>query len=282
MDWELYERQRATLVFIGVAVISFFLLAFQRSSAVQHIKAFFVSCTFPAQRLLSEWTSASPIEKPVTPPPTAPVEDGLMPPIPEANGVVDEHAEQSRALHVLAEENARLSGLLEFKRERWPRLVAARVVSRDPQRWFQEALLDKGVDDGIQIDDPVVALSGNREALVGRVVETGSHTSRVMLIHDSLSSVPATVSEATESEDGVVEGSNSHDLYLKYLIRDSHVKIGDLVTTSGLGGMFPAGIPIGWVQEIGLDQRQLFLQARLRPAMVSFPLRVVGILIKKQ
>jgi rod shape-determining protein MreC len=142
-------------------------------------------------------------------------------------------------------------------------------------------LVDKGEQDGVQIDYPVIALAGNREALIGRIIEVGAHTSRVMLVHDSLSSVAATVVGATQ-EDGVVEGSNSHDLYLRYLSRDSQVKIGDMVITSGLGRMFPEGIAVGWVNEIGLDERQLFLQARLTPAMTSAPLRFVGILAKKE
>jgi hypothetical protein len=275
MDWELYERQRATLFFIGVAFLCFLLLAFQRSSAVQHVKAFFVGCTFPTQRLFSELTSSVPTEKPPVSPP--PAEDVLTP----SGGSVISHGEQSRALRVLAEENVRLSELLDLKRQHWPHLVSAHVVNRDPQRWFQEVLLDKGQEDGLSVDDPVIAWSGNREALVGRIVESGAHTSRVMLIHDSLSSVAATV-EGSNGEDGIVEGSNSHDLYLRYLTRDSHVKIGDLVVTSGLGGTFPEGIPIGWVREMGLDTRQLFLQARLSPAIISHPLRLVGVLVKHE
>jgi len=275
MDWELYEQQRATLVFIGVAFVCFLLLAFQRSSAVQHIKAFFVGCTFPTQRLFSQMTAASPAEKNVVS--ATPLVDSLVPSV----GTVDMHAEQSRALRVLAEENARLNELLELKRDRWPRLISAHVVGRDPQKWFQEVLLDKGQEDGVHMEDPVIAMAGSREALVGRIVEAGTHSSRVMLIHDSLSSVAAVVS-GSKGEDGVVEGSNSHDLYLRYLSRDSQVKIGDLVVTSGLGKMFPEGVPIGWVQEMGLDPRQLFLQARLRPAIVSHPLRLVGILVKHE
>jgi hypothetical protein len=276
MDWELYERQRATLVFIGVAFLCFLLLAFQRSAAVQHVKAFFVGCTLPAQRMFSQLTASPPVEPPPVPAPV-PAEDATVPPV---GGVEDTRPEQSRAVRVLAQENARLSELLGLRRERWPRMVSARVVSRDPQKWFQEILLDKGEADGVGVDDPVIALAGRRETLVGRVVESGAHTARVMLVHDSLSSVAATVAESG-GDDGVVEGSNSHDLYLKYLSRDSRVKIGDLVVTSGLGKTFPEGIPIGWVQDIGLDPRQLFLQARLRSALVSHPLRLVGILVKR-
>jgi rod shape-determining protein MreC len=277
MDWELYERQRATLVFIGVAIICFLLLAFQRSSAVQHIKGFFVSCTFPAQRLFSRLTSSAPAEKLPDPAPAVSPEASAVSP----EGVIDSHAEHARALRVLSDQNSRLGELLDLKRNRWPQLVSARVVSRDPQKWFQELLLDKGEAEGIQEDDSVIAITGTREALVGRILEVGTHSSRVMLVYDSLSSVAAAVAGAN-AEDGVVEGSNSHDLYLKYLSRDSQIKIGDMIVTSGLGKTFPEGIPIGWVREIELDQRQLFLQARLSPALASQSLRVVGILVRKE
>jgi rod shape-determining protein MreC len=79
-------------------------------------------------------------------------------------------------------------------------------------------------------------------------------------------------------EDGVVEGTNEHDLVLKFLDRGSQVKIGDLVETSGLGQAFPPGVPIGWVEGIEPDPRQLFLQAKLHPAARSNQLRVVLIL----
>src|SRR5262249_19052354 len=154
MDWELYEQHRATLVFIGVAFLSFLLLAFQRSSPVQHVKAIFVSCTFPAQRWLSQLTTTPPPENAAVAPPTPSEAEPLVP------SSLDTHAEQSRALKVLADENQRLTQLLELKRERWPHMLAAHVVNRDPQRWFQEILLDKGQSEGVQEDDPVVALAG--------------------------------------------------------------------------------------------------------------------------
>ena len=112
---------------------------------------------------------------------------------------MDIHAEQSRALKVLAEENQRLTQLLDLKRERWPRMLAAHVVNRDPQRWFQEVLLDKGQEEGVRVDNPVIVLAGNREALIGRIVEVGNHSSKVMLIQDSLSAIAATVSGVSTS-----------------------------------------------------------------------------------
>src|SRR5262245_6080496 len=102
MDWELYERQRANLVFIGVAFLSFLLLAFQRSSGVQHRKALFVTCILPTQRMFTQMTSVAtpPVEK-TTAPVTPAAPDELLPP----TGSVDLHAEHFRALQVLKEQN---------------------------------------------------------------------------------------------------------------------------------------------------------------------------------
>src|SRR5439155_5705184 len=132
-------------------------------------------------------------------------------------------------------------------------------------------------DDGLEVDGPVLADVGGREALVGRIVEASAHVSKVMLLQDSLSAVAATVA-GDRGEDGVVEGANGHELVLKFLDRASQVKIGDLVTTSGLGKAFPPGVAIGWVEDIEPDPRQLFLQARLRPASRSNRLRTVLVL----
>src|SRR5262249_37145065 len=162
-----------------------------------------------------------------------------------------------------------------------PRAIIAHVAGRDPQRGFQEIVLDKGKEDGLEVDYPVlVDIGSGREALVGRIVESSAHVSKVMLLQDSLSAVAAPVTAGHPAgrqagEDGVVEGMNEHDLVLKFLDRSSQVKIGDLVTTSGLGKAFPPGVAIGWVEDIEPDPRQLFLQAKLRPAARSNRLRAV-------
>ena len=68
------------------------------------------------------------------------------------------------------------------------------------------------------------------------------HTAKVLLIQDSLSSVAVHLQGAA-NEDGVVEGTNGHDLLLKYLDRSSPVKMGDAVVTAGLGQSYPRGHP---------------------------------------
>jgi len=274
MDWELYERYRATVVLMAVVFVSFLLLILQRSSSVRHLRSALVSVTLPVERFLSETRAPVPVNE--APEPVGSVSSGLpLDPVPGFQ------IETRRALDVLRQENKRLYELFDLKQRRWPKAVAAHVVGRDPQRWFEEIVLDKGKEEEIGIDDPVVAVVSGHEGLVGRVTDVSAHVSKVMLIQDSLSSVAATV-EGTREEDGVVEGSNSHDLLLKFLDRNSPVKIGDPVFTSGLGKVFPAGVPIGFVQEIGLDQRQLFLQAQLHPAVQANQLHWVLVLVRQE
>jgi rod shape-determining protein MreC len=275
MDWELYERYRATLVLVAVAFISFLLLIFQHTSSVHHIRSLLVSGSLPVERFLSGPNNmeTGPLQVEVS-------TTGIPAPMVPAEATTGSQVESLRTIDVLRQENKRLHELFNLQQGRWPKAIAAQVVGRDPQRWFEEIVLDKGKEDGIAMDDPVVAVVSNREGLVGRITDVSAHVSKVMLIQDSLSSVAATI-QGSQDEDGVVEGSNSHSLLLKFLDRSSTIKVGDPVVTSGLGKVFPAGIPLGFVQEIGLDQRQLFLQAQLHPAVQANQLHWVLILIRR-
>jgi hypothetical protein len=273
MDWELYERYRATLILMGVAFVSFLLLAFQRTSVVRALRVVLVSCTLPTERYLSRLKELPPVEESASPAAT-PSGSILTPSL-------GTPPEERRMVQVLSWENQRLHGLLELKQDRWPAAVAAHVAGRDPQRWFQEIVLDKGKDDGLMVDSPVIAVAGGQEGLVGRVTEVANHVAKVMLVQDSLSALAVTVLGSV-SEDGIVEGSNGHDLILKFIDRSSHIKIGDRVVTSGLGKTFPEGISVGWVEDVALDPRQLFLQARLRPAVPSNQIHAVLVLVNHE
>ena len=273
MDWELYERYRSTVLLAGLLFVSSLLLAFQKTSSVGHLRAFLVRLALPPQRFLAQ----------LKPPPPSPETEGTAPSEEDRlSAILDVSVrfsgEMRRKLQVLGEENSRLREALALKDSKWPSAVGAHVAGRDPQRWFQEIVLDKGKDEGLPIDAPVLAVVEGREALVGRIVEVSAHVSKVMLLQDSLSEVAATVPGAN-GEDGVVEGTNAHELVLKFLDRGSQVKLGDLVVTSGLGKAFPPGVPIGWVEGLEPDPRQLFLQAKLRPAARSNQIRVVLVIL---
>lgn len=268
MDWEIYEKYRSTLLLAFLLLSSAIMLAFKQSAGVRALQSFLVRFALPPQHLI--------VRSPVIPVPTAPGEvspsreDAAMTP----GAPLDAMAEFRRKVQTLTDENIKLRDVLRLKTLSWPKAVPAHVVGRDPQKWFQEIVLNKGTDDGLHVDDPVIAVDQGRQALIGRITEISAHFSKVMLLQDPLSSVAAEI-RGLNGEDGLVEGGNSHELYLRYLGRSSQVKIGDEVVTSGLGLVFPPGIPIGMIQSVEPDPRQLFLQAVLHPAIKSSALRTV-------
>jgi rod shape-determining protein MreC len=268
MDLDIHERQQASSLFAILAFISLLLLIFHKQPWVNDLRSVLQWTTGPTHRFLSEWRGD---------PAQAVDHSSSSPGLSSQPPLWAMSPESLRAVQLLRADNQRLRDSLAIKQTRWPGAIAARVVGRDPQRWFQEIVIDKGTADGIVTESAVVAVVNGREGLVGRVMDVMDHTAKVLLIQDSLSSVAAHLQGAA-NEDGVVEGTNGHDLLLKYLDRSSPVKMGDGVVTSGLGNSIPAEIPIGWVQDISLDPRQLFLQARLRSYVSSNSLRIVLVL----
>src|SRR5258706_2581282 len=170
MDWELYERYRSTLLLAGLLLVSSLLLAFQKTSSVQHLRSFLVRFALPPQQFLSQAKALPTISETASLPA---VEENAVPAVAEYKESYS--GEARRQVQVLNEENARLREILELQRQKWPRAVVAHVAGRDPQRWFQEIVLDKGKEDGLEIDNPVLAVIEGREALLGRVVEVSGH-----------------------------------------------------------------------------------------------------------
>lgn len=159
----------------------------------------------------------------------------------------------------LARENDRLRELLQFRKEIPGKAIAARVITWDLALWRRTLLIDKGSSQGIKNRMAVV----NAEGLVGRVIETAPSSARVILLVDPLSRVSGLLQETRDG--GVVEGDGSPWLRLTHINRESAVKVGERVLSSGLGGVFPKGILIGVVEMVGTEKEGLELFATVRP-----------------
>lgn len=169
----------------------------------------------------------------------------------------------SRQVSLLREDalaSRRLEQLLGIRPLAPGRALAVRVIARDPARWFSTVLIDRGARDGISRNDPVISADG----LVGRVIEVTPTASRVLLISDSRSAVGVIVQRSRDA--GVVEGKGGAALQLNYLSREATVRAGDLVVTSGLGGVFPRGLVIGKVARIVREEGALLQEAVVEPA----------------
>lgn len=188
-----------------------------------------------------------------------------------------ENAELRRQIVLLQEaeiQNEILRRELNFK-EAVPNyeLLAAEVIGHDSSNLLQYLILDRGADDGIERNMPVI--SG--EGLVGRISEVSSNSAKVMLITSPSSSVGALVQRSRAT--GIVQGNLQNSLEMRYIQLDADVAPGDLVLTSGLGGNFPKRLVIGQIVKVEHQEVDMFQQATLVPAVNLKDLEVVMIMV---
>jgi rod shape-determining protein MreC len=138
-------------------------------------------------------------------------------------------------------ENRSLRELLNFDLGPAVTFVAARSIADTSGPFARSALINVGARDGINPRQAVITGKG----LVGRVLRVGSRSARVLLVTDLNSKIPVVVGEAREW--AMLAGDNSDQPQLQYLSPDAKAGRGDLVLTSGHGGLFPPGLPIGLV-----------------------------------
>lgn len=169
-------------------------------------------------------------------------------------------------LREVERENQLLREMLRFAQTR-PGLelrgaqLVARVIGQESNNFLEYIMLDLGSAHGIEVGMAVVTDQG----LVGRISSVTDSTSKVLLITDASSAVNAIMQSSRLN--GVVRGVPGGDLVMDYIPQSGLFSIGEVVLTSGLGGRFPKGIPIGQVVEIRQRDIDVFQQAVVRPTV---------------
>jgi rod shape-determining protein MreC len=159
-------------------------------------------------------------------------------------------------------ENQDLRNLLGLRQQAPPgEMIAVRVVARDPLPFAQVLVIDGGSEQGVREDLPVLTWRG----LVGRVIEVQPTSARVLLVTDANSSISGRIQNPDSRATGVIRGRNDQWLLMQYLPQQEQVQTGDLVLTSGLGGVFPAGLPIGKIAQVRRRDQDLFQEALVEP-----------------
>ena len=183
-------------------------------------------------------------------------------------------AEENRQFReaLLAAERHRLIGEM---RDTLPQpMIPASVIGADSSSWFRTVLLDRGGRDGIKKGMAVVTPEG----AVGYVVATSSRASKVLLVTDSASAVDVMVERSRAR--GIVEGESESRCRLKYLVHGEDVKVGDLLLSSGIGGIFPKGLPVGKVVEVTSRKEGMFQHAAIEPAVDFNKLEEVFVILE--
>ncbi|MDP8265465.1 MAG: rod shape-determining protein MreC [Candidatus Aceula meridiana] len=158
-------------------------------------------------------------------------------------------------------ENNRLKKLLELKQSAVFSSTAANVIARNPSNWSAAIIIDKGSRDGIEQGMPVVSSLG----VIGKIIEVGVKTSKVMLLTDPRFSVAVLIQR--NREQGLVSGSLQGLCRMQYLSPDVVIEIGDKVTTSKLSSFFPEGLLIGKVVDVRESLSSPTIECLVEPAV---------------
>lgn len=177
---------------------------------------------------------------------------------------IREYQAQLVDYYSVMEENASLRSINEIsERNDDFKYEMATVISRDATDTFHTFIIDKGTTHGIELYDPVITQDG----LVGYVSQVGPVSCKVTTILSSASNVGAIDSRTRDG--GVLQGdlelASESTVKLAYLARDCGVTTGDIVVTSGLGGIFPKDLIIGTVLEIKPEAQDISLYAVVEP-----------------
>jgi rod shape-determining protein MreC len=226
---------------------------------------------------------------------TAPIQKGISQTVDAVEGIWlryfalvrlrDENMRLQQEINTLRMENARyrelvatserLQKLLNFKKKtNWP-VLASQVIGRDPSGWFESVIIDKGSNSGLKVNMPVVDAKG----VVGRLVSVSPNYAKVLLIIDQNSSVDSLVQRSREK--GIVKGVSPERCKLDYVVKTGDIVPGDLVVTSGMGRVFPKGLPVGKVLEVSNIPWKLFKDIHIRPMVDFTKLEEVLVILKE-
>jgi rod shape-determining protein MreC len=221
---------------LKLAVGSWFLPLFGLASAAEQLPADLADSVLPRRELLAEI-------------------DRLR----KENAQLDSQLLQASTIE---RENDRLRASLGWQRQMPWKLKLANVVTRDPANWWRSVEIDLGSRDGLRNELPVLTSDG----LVGRVFSVGYTHSQVALVGDPNCRVSVMV-ENPARDMGVLMASGPLDnslVQLGYLASSANLRSGQSVVTSGLGGVFPQGIPVGRIVDAQPVEYGLSIEARVK------------------
>lgn len=142
-------------------------------------------------------------------------------------------------------------------------LISVNVIAQDPIAAVQAVVVDRGTDDGVAVNQPVISWRG----IVGRVQEVHPTAAKVLLATDVNSGIAARIQDPDSRATGIVRGTGDGRLLLQYVPRDDKLRVGDTVISSDVGGTFPPGLVIGRITSVRQKDVEAFQEAVVEPAV---------------
>ena len=183
---------------------------------------------------------------------------------------LERYTNMERGLAELRDENKRLKEQLDFSQEIPYDRIAAKIVAKDPENLYSTITIDKGFGEGIRKNMPVIALQDGIEGLVGRVIEVGRGTSKIVPLYDTKSFVAARFSAGSRTE-GLVggQGSTEEPLLMRFVTKRTkdEIQFGDLVVTTGYDSLYPPEVAVGRVKKVRVVDYLTSIDIELDPVL---------------
>lgn len=194
---------------------------------------------------------------------------------------IDELRQNELTITEIMAENIRLRAMLDYKKGT-PQFdfITAAVIARDPGMWTNIMMINRGSNDGLTRDMPVVTPQG----LVGNIVQVSASTAKIQLLLDPRSAVGSLVQRSESRVAAVVEGNGISPMAPRMvnLARDADIIRGDKIITSGFGGIYPKGLLVGEVMDIVNDEGGLLKYAVLKPVVDFDRLEEVMVIVRSR
>ena len=200
----------------------------------------------------------------------------------EAEQKLVEFDRKIQQLENLEQENTQMRAALNFQERTTFSVTAAKIIRRKPSNWWETAHINRGTNHGITAQLPVIAAEG----LVGKVDRPNTDSSTVILLTDEACQVSAKVlGNGVAQEVGILSGQRAQDgespmLRLKYLSRDTNVKPGQLVVSTGRGKLFPKDVTLGTI--VSITRGSINAEAQVKPAVDFATIQTVFVLTKSK
>ena len=158
-------------------------------------------------------------------------------------------------------ENHQLRELLNTSEQLDDKILVAELIGVDPDPYTHHIILNKGQQHGVFVGQPILDSQG----LMGQVIEVLPYTSRVLLVADNNHAIPVQVNR--NGVRAIAVGSGKLDeLILIYVPDTADIKVGDQLVSSGLGGRYPKGYPLGEISQVSHDPGEPFAIVKATPA----------------
>lgn len=160
------------------------------------------------------------------------------------------------------EENQRLRKLLGSEFVRDEKKVVTEVMAVDTSPYRHQVVIDKGRTDGVYEGQPVI----NEKGIVGQVTFVAAHNSRVLLLIDPNNAIPV---QNIRNDIRVIASGNgqSDEIQLEHIPTSTDIDVGDMLVTSGLGGVYPEGYPVAYITDVDKDTRREFASIKAKPVV---------------